>query len=138
MTSAVVARKVADLRAHVARVRALLPPTAEAFAAHRTEAEALMLNLMIAIQSTTDLAMHVVADKGLGVPSDARAAFETLVRDGLLDADVARRLGAAVAVRNRIAHQYGTLDLALVHAAARDGLADLEGMASAVASAYGI
>ena len=48
-----------------------------------------------------------------------------------------RRLSAAVGMRNRIAHQYGTLDLARVYAAARDDLGDLESLARALASGLG-
>ena len=55
-----IARKVADLRARVARVRELLPDSAESFRAHRTEAEALLLNLYLALQGASDLALVTV------------------------------------------------------------------------------
>ncbi len=76
------ARKIADLRARVRRVRELLPADVDTFIAQRTEAEALILNL--------DLALHLVADRGLGVPADARSAFEQLARAGLLKLELAQ------------------------------------------------
>ena len=78
MTGSVAARKVADIRARVARVRELLPATAGEMLAHRTETEALLLNLYLALQSGSDLSLHVVAERGLGVPSDARSAIQAL------------------------------------------------------------
>lgn len=138
MTDAVAARKVAEIRARVARVRQLLPATAEDLSGRQTEAEALLLNLYLALQASSDLALHVVALRGLGVPADARSAIQALVSNGLLPADLGRRVSAAIGMRNRIAHQYGTLDLDLVHAAARDGLSDLEDLAAALAVACGL
>lgn len=126
------ARKLADLRARVARVRELLPADAATLRRRRTESEALILNLYLALQAASDLALHTVADRGLAVPADARSAFDALVRAGLLPADLGRRLAAAVGLRNRIAHEYGTLDLDLVFEAARDDLDDLLALAAAL------
>lgn len=136
MSPAVIARKVSEIRGRVARVRELLPPTVEDFAARRTEAEALILNLYLALQESSDLAMHVVADRALGVPGDARTAFEMLATSGLIQASLATRLAAAVGLRNRIAQEYGRLELPRVYEAARDDLGDLEALAGAVAAAY--
>lgn len=134
----VVARKVADLRARVARVRELLPPDVDAFLARRTEAEALILNLFLALQTASDLALHVVAERGLGVPADARSAFDALARAGLVPHALARRLAGAVGLRNRIAHEYGHLDLTLVYDAAQNDLGDLVDLAGAVAEALAV
>jgi uncharacterized protein YutE (UPF0331/DUF86 family)/predicted nucleotidyltransferase len=136
VSPAVVARKVPEIRARGARVGELLPPTVQDFVAHRTEAEALILNLFLALQESSDLAMHVVADRALGVPGDARGAFDTLAKAGLVPAALAGRLAAAVGLRNRIAHEYGHLDLGLVYEAARDDRGDLDEFAAAVAEVY--
>ncbi len=136
MTRVVSARRLAELLARVDRVRELLPPDLDTFIAERTAAEALILNLYLALQATSDLALHLVADRGLGVPASARDAFFVLERAGVIAPDLARRLAAAVGLRNRIAHQYGSLDLALVHAAARDDLGDLVNFAAAAARAW--
>jgi uncharacterized protein YutE (UPF0331/DUF86 family) len=130
----VLARKIAAIRARTARVRELLPATVEQFHAQRTETEALILNLYLALQECSDLAMHLVAEIGLGVPGEPRAAFELLGRNGVIPLDLARSLSAAVGLRNRIAHEYTGLDLDKVYAAARDDLADLDAYANVIAS----
>lgn len=135
MSNEVFARKIAAIRARTARVRELLPPTAEQFLAQRTEAEALILNLFLALQECSDLALHLVAELGLGVPGEPRAAFEVLARDHVLPAVLANALSAAVGLRNRIAHEYGGLDLQKVYEAARDDLGDLDAYADALAKA---
>jgi uncharacterized protein YutE (UPF0331/DUF86 family) len=138
VTKVAVARKVAEVLAHVARVRELLPRTVEQFLSERTAAEALILNLYLSLQGCSDLAMHVVADRGVGVPADARGAFELLGRNGVVAPELARRLAAAVGLRNRIAHEYGALDLKRVYELVRDELGDLESFASTIATAYSL
>lgn len=135
MTAEVSARKIADILERIGRVRSLLPPTPELFEANRTEAEALILNLYLALQGCSDLALHVLADHGVGVAADARAAYGLLADAGLVDRDLSRRLAAAVGLRNRIAHEYTRLDLGRVYAIARDELGDLEAFAAAMARA---
>ena len=135
MTTAIQARKIAELMNRVARARELLAPDVATFLAERTTTEALILNLFLALQASADLAMLAVGQHGLGVPGAPRDAL-TLLRDaGLLEVALAERLSAAVGLRNRIAHQYGTLDLRRVYVAARDGLDDLDAFARAVSLA---
>ena len=136
MTQEVIARKVAEIRSRVRRVRELLPDEIVAFRANRTEAEALILNLYLALQGCSDLAMHVVADRGPGVPGGARQAHDLLQQDGLLPDGLATSLAAAIGLRSRIAHSYGALDLQLVFEAAQDDLDDLTAFARVVATAY--
>ena len=135
MSGEVLARKVSAIRARTARVRELLPPTVEEFLANRMQAEALILNLFLALQECSDLALHLVAELGLGVPGEPRAAFEALVRSEVLPPSLARALSAAVGLRNRIAHEYGGLDLRRVYVAARDDLGALDAYADVLARA---
>jgi uncharacterized protein YutE (UPF0331/DUF86 family) len=130
----VLARKGAAIRSRTMRVRGLFPQTVEEFVSRRTEAEALILNLYLALQECSDLALHLVADLGLGVPGEPRAAFEALARAGVLEPALARKLGGAIGLRNRIAHEYGTLDLAKVFEAVCRDLGDLDDFAAAAAS----
>lgn len=136
MTDEVLARKIAAVRSRTARVRELLPVTVDEFLSRRTEAEALILNLFLALQECSDLALHLVADRGLGVPGEPRAAFELLARNNVISPPLARKLSAAIGLRNRIAHEYGGLDLRKVYAAARDDLGDLDAYVDAVAASH--
>ncbi|MFT4569338.1 MAG: hypothetical protein ACI8TX_000158 [Hyphomicrobiaceae bacterium] len=135
MSGEILARKVAAIQTRTTRVRELFPRTVEEFLSRRTEAEALLLNLFLALQECNDLALHLIADLGLGVPGEPLAAFEALARADVITAELARKLGAAVGLRNRIAHEYGGLDLAKVYEAVRHDLGDLDDFASAVAAA---
>jgi hypothetical protein len=63
-----------------------------------------------------------------------RSTFDLLARGGVLEPQLARELAAAVGLRDRIAPEYGGLDLRRVFVSARDDLQDLDAFAAAVAA----
>lgn len=119
------ARKVAAIRDAVARIRGVLPSTAEAFAADRTIREVVTFNLFVALQDAIALAAHWLADEGRAVPGSYAEVFATLGKAGVIEAGLAARLRAAAGLRNLVAHQYGVLDADRVFLVARDDLDDL-------------
>lgn len=123
--AAVVARKVAAIRDAVGRIHDVLPETPADFLADRTAREVVTLNLFLALQETIGLATHWLADEGVAVPDTYGDVFSTLAKRGIIDAALGERLRAAAGLRNLVAHQYGVLDFARVHAVARGELGDL-------------
>ncbi len=123
--AAVLARKVAAIRDAVARIREVAPETPAAFLANRTAREVVTLNLFLALQETIALATHWLADEGVAVPDTYGDLFSTLAERGVIEPALGDRLRAAAGLRNLVAHQYGVLDFARVHAVARAELGDL-------------
>ena len=70
--------------------------------------------LQLALQVCIDLGAHVVSERGLDPPQDYRAVFGRLRDAGLLDPDLAGRLGEAAGLRNLLVHGYADLDDRLV------------------------
>lgn len=75
--------------------------------------DVIVLNLQRSCEAAIDLTMHVVAEMRIGVPSDARDAFEMLRREGLLDTPLATRVKKMVGFRNVAVHDYQVIDLAI-------------------------
>jgi uncharacterized protein YutE (UPF0331/DUF86 family) len=123
--AAVLARKVVAIRDAVARIRDVVPETPAAFLADRTAREVVTLNLFLALQETIGLATHWLADEGVAVPDTYGDVFSALAERGVIDAALGDRLRGAAGLRNLVAHQYGVLDFARVHAVARGELGDL-------------
>jgi len=123
--SGLLALRVAAVRDAVARIRAVLPADADAFAADRTTREVVVLNLFVAVQDCLSLATHWLADAGWEVPTAYGAVFEQLAEHEVIDATLADRLAAASGLRNLIAHRYGALDWRRIHAIASEDLDDL-------------
>ena len=134
---AIVAAKVAAIRDAVDRIRRVLPPDASTFEADRTTREVVVLNLFVALQETVSLATHWLADAGLDVPGSYREIFLSLAERGKVPRDLAERLAAAAGFRNLVAHRYGVLDPARVHAIASKELGDLLDFCALVSRAAG-
>src|SRR3954467_9070904 len=68
------------------------------------------LNLQRAVQAAIDLANHVVAVEGYGLPDSAAGAFGLLAERSILDRELAERLRRMVGFRNIAIHNYKTID----------------------------
>jgi uncharacterized protein YutE (UPF0331/DUF86 family) len=122
---ALLAKKVASIRDAVARIRSVLPSTAQEFSEDRTVREIVILNLFVALQDCLALAVHWLADEGWDVPPAYRDVFLALGEHGVLPKALAERLASASGVRNLVAHQYGVLDWSRIHGIASSELDDL-------------
>lgn len=96
------------------------------------------LNLQRAVQAAIDLAAHVVADEGYGVPSDSAEIFVLLDEHGVLDSDLAGRLRKMVGFRNVAVHAYQRLDPAIVQSIVDRHLDDLRALGARVVAHYGL
>ena len=117
--------KIAAVRDACARVRSVLPPTADGLVNDRTTREIVVLNLFVALQECVSLATHWLADEGLDVPATYGDVFRRLGKRAVIPAALAARLASATGFRNLVAQQYGTLDAARVHVIASERLDDL-------------
>lgn len=69
-----------------------------------------VLNIQRAVQAAIDLASHVVATEGYGLPDSVAASFSLLERQGVLAPELARRLRGMVGFRNIAVHDYQSID----------------------------
>jgi uncharacterized protein YutE (UPF0331/DUF86 family) len=94
-----------------------------------------VLNLFVAIQACLELAAHWLADEGWDVPQRYGEIFLALADHDVIPRPLALRLVAAAGLRNLVAHQYGVLDWARLHAIASSSeIDDLEAFCAALAA----
>ena len=91
------------------------------------------MSLFVALQEAIDVAFHVCADEGWGVPASNADSFDILGKHGVLTADLAAQLGLTIRVRNRIAHGYATVDVERLWREVPDGVTQLESFAASLA-----
>lgn len=132
-----VAGKLVELGERVARARACCPGSAEALKHDRDALDLVSFNLMLAVQSCSDIASHIIADEGWRTATNLAGAFNRLRDQGVLSASTAAALGRAVGLRNVVAHGYSKINVSMVYEAATRGLADLEAFAREVAAFVG-
>ncbi|MEO7329943.1 MAG: DUF86 domain-containing protein [Minicystis sp.] len=127
------AAKMAELADRIERVRRHCPPSAEELAHDRDALDLVSFNLMLAVQSCSDIAAHLITDEGWTAAATLAAGFNRLRDEGVISAASATALGRAVGLRNVVAHGYSAINPRMVHAAAVAGAGDLERFAQEVA-----
>ncbi len=91
-----------------------------------------VLNLQRAIQAAIDLAAHVVASEGYGIPQDLKDSFSLLRNAGVISADISSRMQKMVGFRNIAVHEYQSLNLDILKNILASRLGDIEEFYSAV------
>ncbi len=129
-----VAAKLAELGARIARVRARVPATAGELRANQDALEIVSFNLMLCVQSAADIASHVIADEGWRPALTLAGVFDCLAENAVIGSATAATMAKAAGLRNVVAHGYAGVDVAIVFAAASRGVDDLEAFASEVAA----
>lgn len=85
-----------------------------------------VLNLQRAVQSSIDLAAHLVAGEGLGLPTSIRENFTLLQQGGILSPSLVSKMKRMVGFRNIAIHEYQNLDVDVLKSILTDHLQDLE------------
>lgn len=89
-----------------------------------THMDAMILNIERACQAVIDSAMHLVAQKKLGVPKNSGDAFILLYQTKIIDQKLAQQLKAMTGFRNIAVHQYQELERDILHHIAKEGWKD--------------
>jgi uncharacterized protein YutE (UPF0331/DUF86 family) len=130
----VVSRKLASLKEHVGRLRRRRGEDLAAFQANVDLQDAVAMSLLVAVQDTLDIALHLASDGGWGIPPSYAESFALLERHAVLDPQLARSLVRMATLRNRIAHGYATVDLDRIWAELPAGIDALDAFASTIAA----
>jgi uncharacterized protein YutE (UPF0331/DUF86 family) len=85
-----------------------------------------VLNLQRAIQSSIDLATHVIASEGLGISDTVRGNFALLESAKIISKGLSKKMQSMVGFRNIAIHDYQALDVDILKAILTKHLRDLE------------
>lgn len=84
----------------------------------------IILNLQKACQQSIDLAMYIVSNKKLGLPSNSRDAFIILKDSKIISDEISLTLTRMVGFRNIIIHEYQQIELKVIEYILENGLDD--------------
>jgi uncharacterized protein YutE (UPF0331/DUF86 family) len=118
--------RIADVRG--ARGSSLLPVDVQ---------DITVLSLTRAAQAAIDLAAHVVATEGYGLPTGVAETFTLLEQHGVVDPGLAARLRKMVGFRNIAVHDYQTIDPRILESIVTTRLEDLRTFAATIAARLG-
>lgn len=97
-----------------------------------TKQDSIILNIQRACEASIDLAMHIVSEKGLGIPQSSREVFDILYKNNLIDENLTNKLKAMVGFRNIAVHDYQAINLDIVQQIIIKHLNDLKKFAEIV------
>jgi len=117
--------RVAEVRGR--GVGALLPIDVE---------DIVVLNVTRAAQAAADLAAHIVAAEGYGLPDSLAGGFTLLEKQGIIEPALAGKLRAAMGFRNVAVHSYEAVDSRIVEAIATDHVHDLRRFAAEMVARF--
>jgi len=130
---ALVLAKLTTLRDHLGRIERRRPADVDSLRGDLDRQDALALSVLVALQEAADIALHMASDEGWGVASSYADSFTLLARHQVIDSGLASRLAGIAALRNRIAHGYGTVDVDRLWADSPAGVEALREYAAAIA-----
>lgn len=79
-----------------------------------TKQDSIILNIQRACEACIDLAMHLVAQKKLGVPQTSRDAFDLLYKNNMIDQKLRGQLVSMVGFRNIAVHNYQDVEIEII------------------------
>ncbi|TYS17810.1 DUF86 domain-containing protein [Rossellomorea vietnamensis] len=97
-----------------------------------TKQDSIILNIQCACEASIDLAMHVVAEKKLGLPQTSRDAFTLLEKEGIITTAISARMQAIVGFRNIAVHANQELNLEILQKIVEDHLYDFKEFTKAI------
>jgi len=85
-----------------------------------------VLNLQRTVQACIDIANHIIAEDGLGVPDSIRQSFEILCENKIIDFEILDKMKKMVSFRNICVHEYRELDINILKSILKNNLTDIE------------
>lgn len=85
-----------------------------------------VLNLQRAVQTVIDLATHIVASMGLGLPDTIKGNFRLLWEGKIIHKDLAMKMENMVGFRNIAVHDYQSLNGEIIKSILSKNIVDLE------------
>ena len=76
---------------------------------------AILHHFQVAVQACCDIASHIVADEGWGIPGTSKDLFDFLKVRRVITVSLAEEMKDLVGLRNLIVHAYDKLDARKIH-----------------------
>lgn len=129
----IVEAKLESLRRCVDRIAEKTPASADQLIHDPDLQDIIALNLQRAVQTSVDLAAHLIAESDAPAPSTMAEHFEILDHLQIISPALAQRLKKAVGFRNIAVHSYQAIDWSIVFQISRHHLDDFKQFAQVVA-----
>jgi uncharacterized protein YutE (UPF0331/DUF86 family) len=111
--------------------------TLEELRTDRDKRNMILHAMLVSIQSSIDIANHIIVQKKLRKPSTYRETFDILAEAGVIPLKMADKLSDLAAFRNMLVHVYWRLDIDTVYDILQEDLGTLREFARVVKETFG-
>lgn len=108
--AAIIRRKLSHLAASLDGLRPIGRLSVEEYRARFYERKAAERLLQETIEAALDINAHLIAELGGEVPEEYYGGFLKMAELGILPPELARSLAPSAGLRNRLVHEYETID----------------------------
>src|SRR3989344_4262537 len=88
--------------------------------------------LQQAVETSIDIATHIIAESDLPRKETAKDAFLLLGEKAIIDKALSQKMGKAADFRNRVVHGYNDFDYSLLFKDYKDNITDLRNFAAQI------
>jgi uncharacterized protein YutE (UPF0331/DUF86 family) len=135
MDKEVIGAKIETLRRCVRRIREKTPAASSTLRDNYDLQDIISLNLERAVQTSVDLASHVISESDLPAAASMAEAFDRLQQLNFISEELAIRMKKAVGFRNIAVHAYQEIDWEIVFSIITKRLTDFVEFGKAIARA---
>jgi uncharacterized protein YutE (UPF0331/DUF86 family) len=124
MDNMLIFNKIEGLRRCISRITGKTPGTAAQLESDLDLQDIVTVNLERAVQTSVDIASHIIADLESPAPETMAEAFSILEKNKIISMELSVKMQKAVAFRNIAVHAYQKMNWNIVHKIAKDGVKD--------------
>ncbi len=106
----VIAEKLANASRRLEATEKIFTRPVAEFMADEERRDLATFYVFLAVQECIDIAAHWVADAGWRLPDEVGGMFDVLCENGRITPELAKGLRGAVGLRNRVAHNYASVE----------------------------
>lgn len=121
-----VGRKLADMDDHLKKIKEVSSISITAYRNDWKTQRAVERTLQILVEMCIDIANHIIADKGMRLPTGYADAFQVLVENKVINRRLFKTMEKMARFRNLVVHQYDKIDPAIVISILRKNLDDFK------------
>ena len=129
---AVVLRKLSELETYLKQVREYSAITLRDYQGDWKTQRIVERTLQMMIETCTDLAGHIVSDKGMRAPTGYADTFRVLMENEIITPDLCGSMEKMAKFRNVVVHQYERVDAGIVIVILGRHLADFDRFKEAI------
>lgn len=107
-------RKLAEVEEYLNQIKEFKDITIEQYSKDWKIQRIIERTIQIMIESCTDIASHIISDRGYRVPKTYGDTFRVLYENGILDEDLFKKMEKMTKFRNIIVHHYDIIDAEIV------------------------